>query len=60
MPGCTLFPDTMKLYDDYTIREALHNYISTSRLYDAATYQFYRESQLSVKSQRWYFHSRML
>lgn len=25
MPGGTLFPDTMKHYDDYTIREALHN-----------------------------------
>ena len=25
MPGGTLFPDTMKQYDDYTIREALHN-----------------------------------
>ena len=24
MPGGTLFPDTMKQYDDYTIREALH------------------------------------
>lgn len=28
MPGGTLFPDTMKLYDDYTIREALHNCIA--------------------------------
>ena len=27
MLGGTLFPDTMKLYDDYTIREALHNSI---------------------------------
>lgn len=27
MPGGTLFPDTMKQYDDYTIREALHNCI---------------------------------
>lgn len=25
LPGGTLFPDTMKQYDDYTIREALHN-----------------------------------
>ena len=23
LPGGTLFPDTMKQYDDYTIREAL-------------------------------------
>ncbi|WP_290393465.1 ATP-binding protein [uncultured Duncaniella sp.] len=28
MPGCTLFPDTMKQSDDYTIREALHNCIA--------------------------------
>ena len=28
MDGVTLFPDTMKLYDDYTIREALHNCIA--------------------------------
>ena len=28
MPGGILFPDTMKQYDDYTIREALHNYIA--------------------------------
>lgn len=28
MPGETLFPDTMKQYDDYTIREALHNCIA--------------------------------
>ena len=28
MPGGTLFPDTMKQYDDYTIREALHNCIA--------------------------------
>ncbi len=28
MPEGTLFPDTMKLYDDYTIREALHNCIA--------------------------------
>ena len=28
MPGDTLFPDTMKQYDDYTIREALHNCIA--------------------------------
>ena len=27
MPGGTLFPDTMKQYDDYTIRESLHNAI---------------------------------
>ena len=27
MPGGTLFPDTMKQYDDYTIRETLHNCI---------------------------------
>ena len=27
-PGGTLFPDTMKQYDDYTIREALHNAIA--------------------------------
>ena len=28
MPGGTLFPDTMKQYDDYTICEALHNCIA--------------------------------
>ena len=28
MPGGTLFPDTMKHYDDYTIREALHHCIA--------------------------------
>ena len=28
MPGGTLFTDTMKQYDDYTIREALHNCIA--------------------------------
>lgn len=28
MLGGTLFPDTMKHYDDYTIREALHNCIA--------------------------------
>lgn len=28
MPGGTLFPDTMMQYDDYTIREALHNCIA--------------------------------
>lgn len=28
LPGGTLFPDTMKQYDDYTIREALHNCIA--------------------------------
>lgn len=28
IPGGTLFPDTMKQYDDYTIREALHNCIA--------------------------------
>ena len=28
MPRGTLFPDTMKQYDDYTIREALHNCIA--------------------------------
>ena len=28
MPGGTPFPDTMKQYDDYTIREALHNCIA--------------------------------
>ena len=28
MPGGTLFPDTMKQYVDYTIREALHNCIA--------------------------------
>ena len=28
MPGGTLFPETMKQYDDYTIREALHNCIA--------------------------------
>ena len=28
MPGGTLFPDTMKQYDDYPIREALHNCIA--------------------------------
>lgn len=28
LPGGTLFPDTMKQYDDYTIREAMHNCIA--------------------------------
>lgn len=28
LPGGTLFPDTMKQYDDYSIREALHNAIA--------------------------------
>ena len=28
LSGGTLFPDTMKQYDDYTIREALHNCIA--------------------------------
>lgn len=28
LPNGTLFPDTMKQYDDYTIREALHNCIA--------------------------------
>jgi ATP-dependent DNA helicase RecG len=28
LPGGTLFPDTMKQYDEYTIREALHNAIA--------------------------------
>lgn len=28
LPGGSLFPDTMKQYDDYTIREALHNAIA--------------------------------
>ncbi len=28
LPGGTLFPDTMKQYDDYTIREVLHNCIA--------------------------------
>ena len=28
MPGGTLSPDTMKQYDDYTIREAFHNCIA--------------------------------
>lgn len=28
LPGGTLFPDTMKQYDDYTIRETLHNCIA--------------------------------
>lgn len=28
LPGGTLFPDTMKQYDDYTIREAMHNAIA--------------------------------
>lgn len=28
LPGGTLFPDTMKQYDDYTVREALHNCIA--------------------------------
>ena len=28
LPGGTLFPDTMKRYDEYTIREALHNAIA--------------------------------
>mgnify|MGYP007012728180 CR=1 FL=1 len=28
LPGGTLFPETMKKYDDYTIREALHNAIA--------------------------------
>ncbi len=27
---CLIFPDTMKQYDDYTIREALHNCIAHS------------------------------
>ena len=29
LPGGTLFPDTMKQYDDYSIREALHNCYAT-------------------------------
>ncbi len=28
LPGGTLFPDTMKQYDDYSIREVLHNAIA--------------------------------
>lgn len=28
LPGGTLFPDTMKQYDEYTIREVLHNAIA--------------------------------
>ena len=28
LPGGTLFPDTMKQYEDYSIREALHNCIT--------------------------------
>lgn len=28
LPGGTLFPETVKQYDDYTIREALHNAIA--------------------------------
>lgn len=28
LPGGTLFPETVKQYDDYTIREALHNCIA--------------------------------
>ena len=28
LPGGTLFPDTMKQYDDYSIRETLHNAIA--------------------------------
>lgn len=28
LPGGTLFPDTMKQYEDYSIREALHNCIA--------------------------------
>ena len=28
LPGGTLFPETMKQYDDYSIREALHNAIA--------------------------------
>ena len=28
LPGGTLFPDTMKQYDEYTIREAMHNAIA--------------------------------
>lgn len=28
LPGGSLFPETMKQYDDYTIREALHNAIA--------------------------------
>lgn len=28
LPGGTLFPETMKQYDEYTIREALHNAIA--------------------------------
>ena len=36
LPGGTLFPDTMKQYDDYTIREALSQLHRTSRLYSAS------------------------
>ena len=36
MPGGTLFPDTMKQYDDYTIREALHNAILCKCLHNKA------------------------
>ena len=28
LPGCTVFPETMKQYDDYAIRAALHNAIA--------------------------------
>ncbi len=28
LPGGTLFPDTMKQYEDYSVREALHNCIA--------------------------------
>ena len=36
MPGGTLFPDTMKQYDDYTIREALHNALLCKHLHKMA------------------------
>ena len=36
LPGGTLFPETMKQYDDYTIREALHNAILCKRLHEIA------------------------
>ncbi len=36
LPGGTLFPDTMKQYDDYTIREAPSQLHRTSRLYSAS------------------------
>ena len=39
LPGGTLFPDTMKQYDDYSIREALHNAIAHLDYNIAGVYQ---------------------